>query len=274
MARTVSTALPGPRRHSDTPDTTAEFAEMARLPEGAAKDRVQERVIVAWLPLAHRLARGYRDRGETLEDLQQVAALALVKSVERYDPAHGTSFLSYALPTIRGELKRHFRDHMWQTHVPRRVQNLRNKVRDGMRDLEATSPGRTPSLEELAEQCGLCEADVRAGAEALHGFAALSLDAPPSPKGDEPTAGQWAGALGSDEPGYDHVVDREAAKTYLSDLSEREQLILYLRFFHELYQREIADFLGISQMHVSRLLTDACRQVRVAVDKDAHTRQS
>ncbi|GAA2101702.1 RNA polymerase sigma factor SigF [Streptomyces albiaxialis] len=268
MTCTSQPPLSGRRPHPDTPDTSAEFAELARLGDGPAKRTLQDEVVAAWLPLAHRLARRFRNRGESLEDLEQVAALALVKSVERYDPEQGTGFLSFALPTIRGELKRHFRDYMWEVHVPRRVQNLRNRVRNSIRELEAAT-SRPPTVREVAEHSGLPEDDVRAGMEALHSFTSLSLDASAA-TGDEPGGreGQLTEILGEEDPGYDTAVDREAARTYLSCLPEREQRILYLRFFQGLYQHEIAEILGISQMHVSRLITGACRQVREAVDND------
>ncbi|MGW7514584.1 sigma-70 family RNA polymerase sigma factor, partial [Streptomyces sp. NPDC054796] len=152
----------GTRRHShhDAPDTTADFEELAAMHDGPEKQRLQDCVVTAWLPMAHRLAAKYRNRGEAVEDLEQVAALALVKAVERYDPSRGKAFEAFAIPTIYGELKRHFRDHMWDLHVPRRVQNLRNQVRASVRDLSLTLDDRTPTITEIAEHSGLTEDDV------------------------------------------------------------------------------------------------------------------
>ena len=271
MPPTAASAPSGPRTHDDAPDTRADFDEMARLPDGASKKELRDCVVAAWLPMAYRLARRFRNRGEALEDLEQVAALALVKSVERYDPEQGSAFETFAIPTIQGELKRHFRDNMWQLHVPRRVQSLRNQVRRSIRELELTASGHPPATAEVAEHSGLSEQEVLAGMEALHSFASLSLDAPASGTGTR-GAGErevvLADTLGAEEPGYDRTLDREAARVYLQCLADRERYILYLRFFHEMPQHQIAEFVGISQMHVSRLITTTCQHVREAVDTD------
>src|SRR5215218_6037719 len=121
--------------HDDAPDTAEAFLRLAELPEGAEKERIRQELITLWLPLAHRMAWRYRNRGESLEDLRQVAALGLVKAVRRYDPARGIAFESYAVPTVDGELKRHFRDYMWTVHVPRRVQDLRSRIRKARQEL-------------------------------------------------------------------------------------------------------------------------------------------
>ncbi|MBO8194811.1 SigB/SigF/SigG family RNA polymerase sigma factor [Streptomyces oryzae] len=271
-----ATAAHAPRRtHHDAPDTAADFAELVKLPEGCPeRQRLQDCVVTAWLPMAHRLARKFRNRGESLEDLEQVAALALVKSVERYDPARGNAFETFAIPTIYGELKRHFRDNMWEIHVPRRVQDLRNRVRASMRELELTSSGRSPTVAELAAHSGLSEEDTLTGMEALQCFNSLSLDAPVSSETGGGGDGSGDGAiclmdtLSSDENGYDHVVDREAVRSCLCRLPEREQRLLYLRFFRELTQSQIARRLGVSQMHVSRLLAAACRRVREEIEEE------
>ena len=262
---TITTTRPG--RH-DAPDTASDFLALAALPECPERRRLRECVVTAWLPMAHRLARRYRNRGEALEDLEQVAALALVKSVERYDPARGNAFETFAIPTINGELKRHFRDNMWEIHVPRRVQSLRNRVRSSLRELELTASGGSPTVAELAVHSGLSEEETLMGLEALHSFTSLSLDAPVTQDtgGGAPEAVHLIDTLCSDDPRYDHIVDREAARTYLCLLPEREQRILYLRFFHEMTQSHIAVQLGISQMHVSRLISSACRRVREEVE--------
>ncbi|MFE0763207.1 SigB/SigF/SigG family RNA polymerase sigma factor [Streptomyces smyrnaeus] len=275
-AEGTSTVSHAPRRtHHDAPDTAADFAELVKLPEGCPeRQRLQDCVVTAWLPMAHRLARKFRNRGESLEDLEQVAALALVKSVERYDPARGNAFETFAIPTIYGELKRHFRDNMWEIHVPRRVQDLRNRVRASMRELELTCSGRSPTVAELAAHSGLSEEDILTGMEALQCFNSLSLDAPVSSEAGGAGDGSGDGAiclmdtLSSDETGYDHVVDREAVRSCLCRLPEREQRLLYLRFFRELTQSQIARRLGVSQMHVSRLLAAACRRVREEIEEE------
>ncbi len=130
--------------HDDAPDTQDAFLRIAALGECAEKARLTDEVTRQWLPLAHRLAAKYRGRGESLEDLKQVAALGLVKAVTRYDTERGTAFASYAVPTIDGELKRHFRDCMWTVHVPRRVQELRRRVRLARQELAAAGVGNPP----------------------------------------------------------------------------------------------------------------------------------
>jgi RNA polymerase sigma-B factor len=211
---------------------------------------------MAWLPMAERLARRYRDRGESLDDLRQVAALGLVKAVTRFDPGQGKAFATYAVPTIDGELKRHFRDCSWSVHVPRGVQEARNKVRGVCQEIGDRAP-----VDVIAERTGLSHDDVRAGLGALQGYCALSLDAPLGAGAD--TA--LEDALGRDEDAYQRVVDREAVRPQMHTLAARERRILFMRFFQDMKQAEIAGELGISQMHVSRLLSTTCARVRRAV---------
>ncbi|MGW5657892.1 RNA polymerase sigma factor SigF [Streptomyces humi] len=249
--RTTSLAKPHP--HDDSPDTAADFARLAELPEGPQRRALRDELVELWLPMAERIAVRFRGRGEALEDLYQVAALGLVKAVDHYDPERGRAFEAYAVPTITGEIKRHFRDHMWSLHVPRRVQELRNRVRVALKELGQTTAGRTPTVAEIAERAQLTESEVRAGMEALECFSALSLDAE-VPGGDGYVLGD---TLGCPDPGYDLVDERTAAEPCLQGLPERDRLILYLRYFRGMTQSNIAEQLGISQMHVSRLLT-AC----------------
>ncbi|MFD6726731.1 SigB/SigF/SigG family RNA polymerase sigma factor, partial [Streptomyces sp. NPDC060131] len=208
--------------------------------------------------MAHRIAGRFRDRGESIEDLRQVAALGLVKAIDRFDPERG-AFESYAVPTITGEVKRHFRDRMWALRVPRRVQELRNRVRFAGQDLSQTIPGRRPTVAEIAERAELSEEDVRVGLEALESFTALSLDAELPGSEDGYSLGD---ALGAPDPALDTVVDREAVKDRLAALPPRERAILYMRFFDGMTQSRIAQQLGISQMHVSRLLARTLAQLR------------
>ncbi|WP_405867621.1 MULTISPECIES: RNA polymerase sigma factor SigF [unclassified Streptomyces] len=245
--------------HNDAPDTAEAFRMLATLPAGRQRDTLREQVVEAWLPMADRLAGRFRSRGESFDDLRQVAALGLVKAVDRYDPALGNAFESYAVPTITGEIKRHFRDHMWTLHVPRRVQDLRNRVRFATQDLSQTISGRRPTVAEIAEHASMSEEDVRVGLEALESFTALSLDAelPGSEDGYS-----LSDTLGSPDPALDTVVDRESVKPRLAALPERERAILYMRFFGDMTQSRIAEQLGISQMHVSRLISRCCLRMR------------
>ncbi|MFF5496539.1 RNA polymerase sigma factor SigF [Streptomyces aquilus] len=252
--------------HDDAPDTADAFRRLAELPDGPERDTLRGEIIGAWLPMADRLAGRFRSRGESLEDLRQVAALGLVKAVDHYDPERGNAFESYAVPTITGEIKRHFRDHMWTLHVPRRVQELRNRVRFANQDLSQTIPGRRPTVAEIAEHARMSEEDVLVGLEALESFTALSLDAelPGSEDGYS-----LSDALGSPDPALETVVDRESVASRLAALPERERAILYMRFFGDMTQSRIAEQLGISQMHVSRLISRCCGKVREEVLRDA-----
>ncbi|MER7900541.1 SigB/SigF/SigG family RNA polymerase sigma factor [Streptomyces sp. NPDC096046] len=246
------------RRHDDAPDTAALFTRMAELEDGPERDAVRGELVTLWLPMAHRIAGRFRDRGESIEDLRQVAALGLVKAIDRFDPSRG-AFESYAVPTITGEVKRHFRDRMWALRVPRRVQELRNKVRVARRELTQNPGSPEPSVADIATHTGLTEDEVNAGLEALDSFSTLSLDAELSTDDD---GYSLADTLGAADSSYDVVVDRESAKEGLRRLPERERAILYMRFFEDMTQSRIADHLGISQMHVSRLISRSCARVR------------
>jgi RNA polymerase sigma-B factor len=245
--------------HDDAPDTAEAFRRLGELPPGPERDMLRDEIVEAWLPMAERLAGRFRSRGESYEDLRQVAALGLVKAVDRYDPERGHAFESYAVPTVTGEIKRHFRDHMWTLHVPRRVQDLRNRVRFASQDLSQTVSGRRPTVAEIAEYADMSEEDVRVGLEALESFTALSLDAELPGSEDGYSLGD---SLGSADPALDTVVDREAVKPRLQALPERERAILYMRFFDDMTQSSIAEQLGISQMHVSRLISRCCDRLR------------
>ena len=254
-----------PHPHDDAPDTADAFARLAGLSEGPQRRQLRDELVRAWLPMAERIAVRFRGRGEALEDLYQVAALGLVKAVDHYDPHRGRAFEAYAVPTITGEIKRHFRDHMWTLHVPRRVQDLRNRVRHAAKELSQTTPGRSPTIAEIAAYAELSEDEVRTGAEALECFSALSLEA------ELPGTDGYAleDALGGPDPGYDTVVDRVAVAPCLRALPERERTILYLRFFVGMTQSRIAEQLGISQMHVSRLLSGCFARLREEITAEA-----
>ncbi|WP_037623619.1 SigB/SigF/SigG family RNA polymerase sigma factor [Streptomyces aureus] len=239
--------------------TPALFSRLTRLKEGPERDAVRAELVAAWLPMARRIASRFRNRGEAAEDLNQVAAVGLIKAIDRFDPARG-AFESYAVPTITGEVKRHFRDRMWAVRVPRRVQELRNQVRTARRELTERPGTPEPSTSEIAAHTGLTDEQVTEGLGALESFSTLSLDAT---AGDDAAAVRSLGdTLGQVDPSYDVVVDREAAKLALRALPERERAVLYMRFFEDMTQSRIADRLGVSQMHVSRLISRSCARVR------------
>ncbi|WP_432029904.1 SigB/SigF/SigG family RNA polymerase sigma factor [Streptomyces sp. 1222.5] len=262
-------ASPAARRpHDDSPDTAALFARLAELDHGPQRDALRDALVTAWLPMAHRIAGRFRDRGEPVEDLRQVAAVGLIKAVDHFDPSQGTAFESYAVPTITGEVKRHFRDHTWAMHVPRRVQELRNKVRVARYELLNTPGSHEPSVADLAACTGLTEDEITAGLEALDCFTTLSLDLDLSPSDDSADSADSlsiSDTLAATDTSYDVVIDRESAKEGLHRLPERERAVLYLRFFEDMTQTRIAEHLGISQMHVSRLISRSCARIREEV---------
>ncbi|MEU8826755.1 SigB/SigF/SigG family RNA polymerase sigma factor [Streptomyces sp. NPDC048636] len=252
--------------HDDAPDTDAAFHRIAALSDGPAKEALREEVVRAWMPMAERLALQFRNRGETTEDLRQVAMVGLVKAVRRYDPDRGSAFASYAVPTVIGEVKRHFRDHLWGLHVPRRVQELRNRVRTAARELARTPDDRVPGAAEIAAHTGMSEEDVRIGMEALGSFSTLSLDAELHGADD---GYALIDTLGATEPSYERVIQRESVRPRLRALPDREREILYLRFFCDETQSRIADRLGLSQMHVSRLISRTCAKLGEEAGADA-----
>ncbi|MFD5522240.1 SigB/SigF/SigG family RNA polymerase sigma factor [Streptomyces sp. NPDC127066] len=251
-------AVAADRGFDDSPEAGALFIRLVELEDGPERDAVRDELVSLWLPMAHRIAGRFRDRGEAIEDLRQVAALGLIKAVDRFDPVRG-AFESYAIPTITGEVKRHFRDRMWAVRVPRRVQELRNRVRVARRELRQQPGPAEPTIAEIAIHARLTEEEVSAGMEAMEGFSALSLDVEAGAGDDGYSLGD---TLGGTDSSFDTVVDRQAAAKELRRLPERERTILYMRFFEDMTQGRIAEKLGISQMHVSRLISRSCARVR------------
>lgn len=226
-----------------------------------APDLDRERAITDLLPLARRLANRYRHSGESQDDLEQVAYLGLVKAVDRYDPERGP-LVRYAVPTILGELRRHFRDKGWGTHVPRSVQENLLTVSAAI-DKLSTRLGHTPTTREIADETGIAVEDVIYALDAARSYTPAALDAPVS--SDEPDARPLGETLGCDDRHFELVELGEAIAPAFQTLPEREQRIVQLRFFEDLTQSEIAERLGISQMHVSRLLRRALDELRNSV---------
>ncbi|WP_354380141.1 SigB/SigF/SigG family RNA polymerase sigma factor [Streptomyces sp. PvR034] len=257
-----------PRRHphGDAPDTADAFRRIAALPEGPERSALRQEVVCAWIPMAARLARRFSNGREPFEDLRQVAQLGLVKAVARYDPAYGTAFEAFAVPTIIGEVKRHVRDNLWAVHVPRRVKELRVQVRAADPELCFPADGHGPAVSRIAAATGLTEQEVRTGQGALGSWTTLSIETAFGRSQDEHPLAE---TLGRTEPGFDRIVDREALRPLLRALPERDRRILYLRFFREMNQSLIGEELGISQMHVSRLIRRICDSLRDQVAADA-----
>jgi RNA polymerase sigma-B factor len=250
-----------PSRAAKESDAAAKalIAALADLPaDSPDRPRVRQRLIEAYLPLAEHLARRFRNRGEPLDDLVQVASLALVKSVDGYDHSRGAAFTSYAIPMILGELKRHFRDKGWNVRVPRRLQELRLDLGKAVSDL-AQQLGHSPTIAELAVHCGVSDDEVIEAMESGHAYRALSLHAPVA--GDD-TGTELADMLGGLDPDLENVENRESLRPLIAKLPVREQWIIVMRFFGNMTQSQIAAQLGISQMHVSRLLAHAIGALR------------
>ncbi|MBL7259102.1 SigB/SigF/SigG family RNA polymerase sigma factor [Paractinoplanes lichenicola] len=244
------------------------FAERGLSASAAERAALREALTRLCLPFAGRLARRYRGRGESFEDIEQVARLGLVKAIDRYDPVRG-SFTAYAVITISGEIKRHFRDKTWGVHVPRRVQDLSLEV--GHATMVLTSMlSRTPTAAEIAERLGLSLEAVREAQESAAGYSPSSLNAPIGGPGDE--GAEFGDMLGAVDADLDLVDDRVTVADLLMRLPARERRMLALRFYGNRTQADIATELGISQMHVSRLLTRALSWLREAMLSDVPPR--
>jgi RNA polymerase sigma-B factor len=252
---------------SDGPDLTrqrsAELFELLNDGSTGESERAAARdgLVHLHLPLVEHCARRFRNRGEPFEDLVQVGTIGLIKSVDRFQAERGVEFSTYATPTIIGEIKRHFRDKGWAIRVPRRLQELRMQISTTTSEL-THSLGRSPTPRELAERIGCTVEEIIEGMESSNAYATLSLDATDA----EESGASMLDALGIDDPNLEHVEVRESIKPMLDQLEPREKRILVLRFFKNMTQTQIAEEIGISQMHVSRLLSRTLDQMRVAME--------
>ncbi len=233
-----------------------ELAAMANDDPGRA--RLRDQLVEIHLPLVEYLARRFRNRGEPLDDLVQVATIGLIKSVDRFDLERAVEFSTYATPTIVGEIKRHFRDKGWAIRVPRRLQELKLSLTKATSELSQKN-GRSPTVAELAKHLGLTEEEILEGLESANAYSAVSLDAPDGGDDDSPAV---ADSLGVVDDALEGVEYRESLKPLLDKLAPREKRILLLRFFGGMTQSQIAGELGISQMHVSRLLARTLAALR------------
>ena len=217
----------------------------------AGDTSARDQLVDKYLPLVRSIASRYSGRGEPLEDLIQVGSIGLVLAIERFDVDRGVKFTTYAVPTIVGEIQRHFRDRAWAVHVPRRMKEMSLKLTRAIEGLTADL-GRSPTIAELAEEAALEEEEVVEALETYHAYSTRSLSQPLGlGENDEGTVEDLFGAP---DPGYDEVEHGALLESGLSALDERERTIVELRFFEGLTQSEIAARIGISQMHVSRLL--------------------
>ncbi|MGW2724743.1 RNA polymerase sigma factor SigF [Streptomyces sp. NPDC001492] len=242
----------------DRSGARAMFIELRSLKDGSPEyAELRNKLVRMHLPLVEHLARRFRNRGEPLDDLTQVATIGLIKSVDRFDPERGVEFSTYATPTVVGEIKRHFRDKGWAVRVPRRLQELRLALTTATAEL-SQQHGRSPTVHELAEKLAISEEEVLEGLESANAYSTLSLDVPDTD--DESPA--VADTLGAEDEALEGVEYRESLKPLLEDLPPREKRILLLRFFGNMTQSQIAQEVGISQMHVSRLLARTLAQLR------------
>ncbi|MCA1840305.1 MAG: SigB/SigF/SigG family RNA polymerase sigma factor [Actinomycetota bacterium] len=224
---------------------------------------LRDELVQLHMPLVEYLARRFKGRGEPIDDLTQVASMGLLKAIDRFDPERGVEFSTYATPTIIGELKRHFRDKGWAIRIPRRLQEVGLQLAKVVPAL-SQELGRSPSVPEIASRTGISVEEVLEAMTASHAYSPMSLDAPPGAEGSEPMA-----RLGAEDESLELFEAWSSVAHLLERLPRREREILYLRFVTGETQSQIAERLGISQMHVSRLLAKTLRNLREAAGPDA-----
>jgi RNA polymerase sigma-B factor len=228
--------------------------------DAAAREALVER----FLPLARQLARRYQRGGEPLDDLVQVASLGLLKAIDRFEPDRPTAFSSFAVPTILGELKRHFRDRGWSVRVPRDLQEMTVRVDRTSEEL-SRQLGRAPTPLEIAEHVGITTEQVLEAREAAGAYRAISLDRPRDDEEEDAGAADW---MGIEDPGFGLAEDAATVERLMVVLSDREREVLRLRFGEDLTQSEIGMRVGVSQMHVSRLIRQAIARLRAAAEDE------
>jgi RNA polymerase sigma-B factor len=252
---TILAIDPTAERARTREETRALFRRLAELPDGPERQRARATLVEQHLPLVRYFARRYAGRGEPMDDLLQAGSLGLVKAVDRFDPARGLEFSTYAAPTILGEIRRHFRDRTWAVHVQRGLQELTTEVSRCAGEL-TQELNRAPTVAELAARSGRTEEEVL---EALDCAAAYTADSLETPTSEDRTLGE---GLGGEDPALVDVELHESLGPALATLPERERRILQLRFYGNQTQSQIAAQLGISQMHVSRLLARTLTRLR------------
>jgi RNA polymerase sigma-B factor len=252
--------LPGPE------EALASDQELLRRFRAARDPAIREELVRRFLPFARGLALRYRGGSEPTEDLIQVASLALVNAIDRFEPERGIPFTAFAAPTILGELKRHFRDRVWTLRVPRGLQERIADIEEAITKLTGEN-GRSPSISEIGEKLGLDDAEVLEVFEASYSRRTLSLDQPVAIS-DESDETSVVERIGEEDARFEVVEERTTIQDRLSVLSERERLVLRLRFVEDMTQSQIAERIGFSQMHVSRILRRALQSLREAVGEE------
>jgi RNA polymerase sigma-B factor len=242
-------------------EVTGMFLHLATLDERSVEYRRQrEAIIERCLPLADHIARRFKNRGEPYEDLVQVARVGLLNAVKRFDADNGADFLAFAVPTMMGEVRRHFRDHGWSVKVPRRLKELNSQLKTS-REALSHQLGRAPTASEIALDLGIDREEVVQAQIASSAYSTLSSDAPAG-SGDDHDSRSVSNTFGDLDANLDKVLDIETVRPLLAALPERDQTVLKLRFFDNMTQTQIAERLGISQMHVSRLLARSLAELR------------
>ncbi|MEV4702758.1 SigB/SigF/SigG family RNA polymerase sigma factor [Actinoplanes sp. NPDC049316] len=236
---------------------TTLLRDMADTPAGPRRAALRDEAVRAWLPLAQHLAHRYSGRGEPDDDLLQTATVGLIKAIDRFDPTRGVEFAGFAIPTILGEIRRHFRDRTWSVRVPRRMQELRMAITEAGNALTQTL-GRSPTVADIAAHLNTTEEEVLEGLEGARAYSAASLSTPVTEDG----ATSLGDTLGEDDHEMQLAELRIALGPALATLDERERTILSLRFFGNLTQSEIAAKIGVSQMHISRLIARSLTKLR------------
>jgi RNA polymerase sigma-B factor len=237
------------------------FRELAMLDADSPEfQRHRDKIVERCLPLADHIARRFEGRGELRDDLVQVARVGLVNAVARFDVDTGSDFVSFAVPTIMGEVRRHFRDNSWSVKVPRRLKELHLRLGTATADLSQRL-GRAPTASELADELDMDRTEVIEGLVAGSSYNTLSIDSGGSSSGDDDTRA-IADTLGDVDAGLERIENREALRPLLDRLPERERTVLVLRFFESMTQTQIAERVGVSQMHVSRLLAKSLARLR------------
>jgi RNA polymerase sigma-B factor len=234
------------------------MVRLATLPPGPAREKLRERIICAWLPVAHRAAGRYRHAGEPMEDLVQVATVGLIQAVDRFDVSRGIPFRNFAMPTILGELKRYFRDKGWSVSVSRRVQELHQQIHRAEPEL-AQRLRRMPTVADLAAHLKMSEAEVMAGRDVGPAYNARSLNRRAH---DEGISVEIGDLIGREDRALDLIADRESLRAAVRALPSRLRLLVKLRFMDNRTQSQIAEQVGVSQMHVSRLIGRALAILR------------
>jgi RNA polymerase sigma-B factor len=236
------------------------FARLAVLEEGTGEYQyVRNTLIELNMMLVRYAARRFGNHADQMEDILQVGTIGLIKAVDRYDPDYGTEFVTFAMPTILGEIKRFFRDTNWAVHVPRRLQELRIDLAKATDALSAQL-GRSPTVAELAGRLRLTEEEIIEAQVASNAYSTSSIDAPADD--DDEDGATWAARIGTEDPALEGVVNLTALKPLIAGLPERERTILSMRFGEDMTQSAIGAELGLSQMHISRLLTRTLATLR------------